>query len=342
MNNKITIYLIICYMSSVYSATAPSDQACLFFHGLGGDKNQVLQYTSQEILPKNCQSFDSPEVDNGGFRAAVFAQQPAINAALNKIKTIRTEKLYGYGLSQGGGAIITTAASLAEKQAKTDAQNVDMPKRFEAIVCEAPFADPHMVFYETPKATPLRYICGGSLILRGISKCIFPKYNPFAKTPIQKISSIDKDTAILFVAAADDPLIRPDSHTLQMYMKLRKEGRNNVYLCITPTGRHVEPGATLSSPTAQQVIGAFYKRYGFDTGKNVSEEILNEKDSNGKLTYQPSIEDVSKKVQELRGTLIPALEFSGRLVTGSYMAYRLAKVASPHILSLARQVARSR
>lgn len=340
--NKVIMYMMVGCALPVYSAAEPSEQACIFFHGLGGDSSHMDLYTQEGILPKNCQCFDSPEVTNGGFRAAVFAQQPAVDAAIAKIKTIPTKKLYGYGISQGGGSIITTAADLAEQQATHNIHNPDMPKRFEAIVCEAPFADPHVVFYEHQHATPLRYICGGSTLLRGITKCIFPKYNPYSRTPIQKVSSIDKETAILFVAAENDQLIRCYSNTLALYMKLKKEGRNNVYLCTTPTGDHILPGATFSSPTAREVISAFYNRYGFNTGYNFPPEILNEKDGNGNLKYQPSIEDVSKKVRALRGTLFPALEFTGRLLTGSYIAYRMARAMSPHIISLAQRIIRSR
>jgi len=263
----------------------------IFSHGLGEDRTQGILYTSAHghhnaTLPEDYYGWDRANAMCSHyplwtkiqrFCKSTFGQDCG-SAMIKGIEDsqLNNHKKFIHGLSEGAAIVVM---ALASKKISHVA----------ACVLECPFANIDTVFTNLPL---INYIAGQSIVMKQLAHCLFYQYHPDEQQPIDVINNISEETAILFIHSEQDELIDV-AHSCVLYMVLKSQGRKNTYLLITKQGNH--PNAIRSNNNAQELVRAFWKKYGCNLSFHKLPDTtfnLDATDSEGNLIYQPSIEQV--------------------------------------------------
>jgi len=105
-------------------------------------------------------------------------------------------------------------------------------------------------------------------------KKLFHKISSYDKNglhPKDVVEKINKDIPIIFVCSKKDGLV-PYQSTINLYKQLVKSGHKHTYLLVLDSGRH---GFSIWGPDGekyQNVIHAFYKKYGLPHNQDFAEK----------------------------------------------------------------------
>ncbi|MDR3646080.1 MAG: hypothetical protein P4L22_00905 [Candidatus Babeliales bacterium] len=231
-----------CADSSSSSSSSNANSAnyeYLFAHGFDGDKNQVEHYKHYNIVDKNAQAFDGPEVyhpfpNDPGYRKVTIpnlnktclgqeADVQVLTDSLQHAGEQCNNNVVGAGVSKGASTWINAAAQ---------AHNIN---KIKALVLESPFASANEMIY---KVTYLEYIPGHEYIAKIIGKWFLPSYDFDGMQPIDSIKNIaNKNLPIFIIHSKQDTLISIN-HSRRLYLEFLKCGFKHVYLIETETGQH--------------------------------------------------------------------------------------------------------
>ena len=263
MNILSTFLLLMCCLT-VY-APVQALTRFIFAHGLGGDDEQITWYksgnnTSWSILPATSISFNFPEaefkhvqgkriklpLDNNKVNLAQEGDIQALTAIYKQVKQESPEsKIVLMGMSRGASAIITFVAT-------------QQPTGIKALVLEAPFDTLETILTQLKKKYEHASAAEQAAIARQWN---FPNYNKQGIKPINVVNKINKHIPILLIHSRQDTLI-PFESSKALYTKLRQSGHKHVYLLELYYGEHARYQFSKSALTYQQVVNAFYKKYG--------------------------------------------------------------------------------
>lgn len=238
------------------------ETAFLFAHGLGGDEEQMDFYSSAELVANTTRSLASscyaPHFDDQffgiSFRSSL-GQDGDIACLAGAYQAWAVDNKGGghgknivlCGVSRGASAIINFMARAQCKQVK-------------ALVLESPFDTVNSVvdgILGRLTWIPGLSWLGRRLIIKGVN----PAYNPQGVQPIEVVDKIQQDVPILLVCSKEDRLI-PCVATVRLYKKLKRQGRQNVYLLICKSGPHANILNHADALRYRNVTHAFYQRYG--------------------------------------------------------------------------------
>lgn len=318
---RLLLTLIISSLPLFLQAEEKKKVVSIYSHGFGGSKMRVLllskgydgilsyfygQHESMLNIGKylfnpdkhHIVSFNYPDVaiDFGIFgslpnlESANVAQKDDIKTLHKVLRRYRNNKeIIGYGYSRGAATWIT---ALGCNYLPDD---VTLPK---ALILEAPFA--------TIKSSSLFSFIKGAFdallqtfpyartlrnqITQAVFNGLIQQHDLNGIQPINVAHNIDTSIPILLVHAQDDPII-PINDTREIYLKLLKSGRKNVYLLELPKGGH---GLCLWGEYGNlycSAVHAFYKKYNLPHCEKFAQEINLSK-------LQPSITIVEKRINK--------------------------------------------
>ncbi|MBA3953895.1 prolyl oligopeptidase family serine peptidase [Candidatus Dependentiae bacterium] len=246
-----------------YSQTQPTH--FIFSHGLGGGAEQVYWYKPGNpahwfILDNHTHTFDFPEMryqvvngkrlplpmDEAKVNLAQEADIHALKQAYQQVlKSSTSSGIVLMGVSRGAAVTITFTA-------------LEQPKHIQALILEAPFDSlEHIVEY-----LKAQYAHNNTSMQEAIElQWHFAAYNKHGIKPIDVIDKLDKNLPVLFIHSKQDKLISLES-CRNLYTKLKKSGRTQVYLLELDHGEHANYQSGKDAFKYQATVHAFYKRYG--------------------------------------------------------------------------------
>lgn len=281
------------------------DHITIFAHGLGGNKKSG-ERLYKNIIGGKIIGENGPDVN---FRhQTCLAQDADINIVIEQIKENSEKNLTLSGISKGAATMINTIGTLSE-------QKPELLQHVKAVIIDSPFISPESVVHnvirskfprffqgiidETLKTTPLRFLTKYAL------KKLYPAYDPKKITPLKSIQelwrNVDKNIVIILIHSQKDSLINVNDSRM-LYLELKKLGFNNLYFIETTQGAHGKADWGIENDLVLQALHGIYLKHNlpFPQGFNRREKELNDADRDSLfsqlLTFQPTIEEISKKM----------------------------------------------
>jgi len=316
MMKKCIFFFALLLTIYAFMLAAPAKHHVLFAHGFSGSKMSAFQYTkgheklvaflannTQPIKPLEHYLFDAevhelhtfnfPDVHidlsmNGSIpdlSKANFAQRDDINTLHRTLETTPAKHLIGFGVSRGAATWLTTLGT--QKISKT----------IGALVLESPFTSTQEIdlyIYLNDTVSTLKSIIPTLNIkqtCKNLVQGVFGGHDIDGISPIQTVKSIPKTIPIMLVHSAEDRII-PLNHTRVLYVALKKQGHNHVYLVELDQGSHAKiirnPDDALPYCKA---VHAFFKKYSLPYNTTWAEGV-------DLQTFQPSIKTVLQRIEQ--------------------------------------------
>ncbi|MBI2352924.1 alpha/beta fold hydrolase [Candidatus Dependentiae bacterium] len=201
----------------------------------------------------------------------------AMHHTISKIAS--DQRIILYGCSRGGATCLSYLAQYN-------------PKNITALILDA-----------TPSCMPetihpfLATIGINSSYDQTIFSTLFPAYQKNSLSPLEAIKQIkNKNIAILLLHSQNDTKV-PFIHSMQLYLELKNNGFEHVYLVPFEKGAHA---FLLQCPESKQLylqaVHSFYKKYNLVYDPQLASESLLEK-------YQPTIENTIEKIKEYQQSI---------------------------------------
>lgn len=121
----------------------------------------------------------------------------------------------------------------------------------------------------------------------------FPAYNPSGKQALSSVQNLPKNLPIIIMHATDDPQL-PINDARKLYLELRKQGNNNVYLIEIPIYAHFHVlDYDPEKRNKIKAIQAIYRKHKLPYNKN----ILPDDEKPDIKKFQPSSNEVRKRIK---------------------------------------------
>ena len=256
-------------------------QTYLFSHGFADDANQVYNYTKKYtwfgmeykndryVLYEPIKTFDYPDVI---FKKIVNIFKTSFGQD-NEIKTLHKafketqkgdskkeddKKIVLFGLSRGASA---AANFMAEYN----------PKEVKALVLESPLDHAKIIFdhHWFIKLLAKLMFTNTERIYTFFSNV--SEHDKKGKHTIDLISKIRKDLPIMIIGSHQyhaDPI----KSISNLYKKLVESGHKHAYLLKLKKGKHSQLLSAQDGETYQNVVHAFYKKYGLRHNKEFAQK----------------------------------------------------------------------
>lgn len=248
----------------------------VYSHGFTGCWKDWRWLESSHFLDKDFYypvSFDYAEVKD--IKDASLAQTKdlaCLSQAMEEVSVLReknkNKKTLGIGYSRGAAALLNGVACAQEDKTLCSIAN------FDALILIAPFACVEWVvrqrvnknlgfendnFFSRFMARTLHYM--------GIVNVWYAKsYDRSGVQPIDVVDTIPFDIPILLVTSLEDEVCSTNGVRM-LYVTLKAQGRDNVYLLEVPKGGHCEYFSRQENVDLMRpVFSAFYEKYGFENG----------------------------------------------------------------------------
>lgn len=214
-------------------------------------KSNNLYRNSRYILYQPLIIFNYPDVI---FRKFVNIFKTSLGQ-INEVKTLmrnynraNNDEVVLFGVSRGA----STAINFASKY---------KPKNLKALVLESPFDKVEVVLKTHWFTSFLAKIPGVSnKVVYNLFKKM-SKYDENGLHPIDMVGHIDKNVPVIFICTKTDSTVSCSS-TVNLYKKLIETGHKKAHLLVLDSGRHARLMKSSEGQKMQNVVHAFYKKYG--------------------------------------------------------------------------------
>lgn len=258
-NKKIEVLL-------VDSLEQPADKAnYLFAHGIAETHEQAYWYTKGKsnlphIIDGRVFTYDYPDTTQHFWRVnftqtglgqqnEIMGLKSAYEQALAKLAAEhKPQKFVLVGMSRGATTIVNFLGQYK-------------PEHIQAAVVESPFDSTHSITKNILSKVYLDKIPGMQTIAHGIMSVLFWQHDTAGSHAIDAVVSIDKDLPMLLVCSKQDKLV-PVESTVALYTALTDSGHTKAHIFIADNGRHGRLLHDADGHKYQQVVHAFYKKYG--------------------------------------------------------------------------------
>jgi len=235
----------------------------LFSHGFTDNHKQAYSYVKEykkwgRIFKNNYYVIDG-DLETFNYPDALIKPLVRLNKTSlgqdNEIKTLKNacdkidDDVVLVGVSRGAATAINFVA-------------LHDPKNVKALVLEAPFDHVDRVFdhaWYTRLMSKILY-SGTNRRLQNLFAKI-SHYDLDGQQPINLVDKIRKDLPIIFICSESDNVIKYEASE-NLYKKLRSLGHKHVYLLKFKPGRHARLLWSKNGEIYQNVVHAFYKKYG--------------------------------------------------------------------------------
>jgi len=271
--------LCICVFVSI-SITAKAE-VYLFSHGFADDANQAYNYTpsymwfgmeyknNRHLLYKPVKTFNYPDVI---FKKIVnifktsFGQDNEINRLHKAFKEVQAKaskkeddkNIVLFGLSRGASVAANFMAAYNPNQVK-------------ALILESPIDHAKRIFdhHWFIKLLAKMTFTNTKQIYNFFSKVA--QHDENGKHTIDLIGNIKKDLPILLIGSQEDQAV-PIESIINLYKKLLRSGHKHVYLLKLKAGKHSKLLVAQDGEKYQNVVHAFYKKYGLPHDADFAQE----------------------------------------------------------------------
>jgi len=276
-----------------------SGQRVISSHGFNNYWGEILPYTKENSTSgnfifsetdHNITTFNYPDaiidcdkksrikcVFDFKFNQVSLGQENNIESIECAANTLN-EKTIGFGVSRGAATLINFMGTKGNSNIK-------------AIILDSPFATiEETIKYKMSQWSSmfLGKIPGLAKLIHLLMPIVFPSYSPNGLQPINQIENIDPDIPIILLHSKTDNGV-PISGSRQLYIKRKMIGCNNVYLVELERGKHAEGLHGKDGKKYQNVVHAFFKKYGYTHDPTFAEKENLE-------NYQPSVEAVTRRL----------------------------------------------
>lgn len=215
----------------------------LFSHGLGGNKKQAYYYQQEDIIRTPLVTFDYPDVLPNGYnpKEVNLGQEQDVATFKKAFDALqKTEKSpVLFGVSRGAATIVNFLGKYPTSPVS-------------AIILESPFD--HV-------ASIVKFKYYISALHSLVPTLLFEKYDCNGMQPITSAPLLPTHIPILLICSEEDDLI-PCSGTVALYQALKNTGNPDVYLLKLKKGVHANILWGTEGEIYQNVVHAFYKKYG--------------------------------------------------------------------------------
>lgn len=231
----------------------------LFSHGFADTGRQVRKYMREYhtrrgrakknnfyLIDEPVKTFNYPDVLckplSNVFKTSL-GQENELDVLESTYSTIDDKEIVLIGVSRGASV---AATYMGCRQAK----------KIKAVIIISPFAHVYDVF-----KTNFFY-----KIFRKISR-----YTEVGKHPIDWIGKMDLRVPVMFICSKTDRTV-PAFSTIRLHKKLVTSGHQHAYLLVLDTGKHAKFMKSEEAEKIQNIVHAFYKRYGLPCQENFAEK----------------------------------------------------------------------
>ncbi len=244
----------------------------VYCHGIGGSEHEYHGLVRAGVINSRAQG-----VQFQNERDSCLGHGRNIETLNEKINPI--EKCLVYGVSCGGVGIVNWLAKHNSHKAK-------------AVVLDATPSDMVNLVEEAQYKIGLWALWTRAHKEWALHR-LFPEYQPESIPPVKSIPHIkNKKLPIFIVHSHNDPVVDIRA-AWENYRAFKLAGFDNVYVCELQHGGHMSNAFGQDSDIYKKAINSFYKKHSLAYNKKyatLTDEELQQ--------FQPSIEDIDKKLSE--------------------------------------------
>jgi alpha-beta hydrolase superfamily lysophospholipase len=270
--NKIQYCILYLLLIGSSSTCKAKETYFLFAHGIADNHKQAYLYTKHDqrgkintnfIMPDSVFTFDFPDATTHFWRVnftktslgqanEILALYKAYNSMLETLKTqnITDPHIILFGLSRGASTVINF-------------MGLFNPLNVKALILESPFDTPQNLIKNLLAKANLDHIPGLSTIAYNILSNIFMQHNKYGLQPLDMATYIPKEMPILLICSKEDGTV-PYASTVALYNRLIETGHKKAHLLVLNIGKHSKLISGPEGNKYQQVVHAFYKKYGLE------------------------------------------------------------------------------
>jgi predicted esterase len=278
----------------------PASAIHLFCHGLGATHRQVSMYTHSMdsadypksphwIIPEPFATFDFADAINDRVEfhddkvnLGQNLDMHTLIEAYEELERSGDQDIVLVGVSRGAVTILNTVALK-----KWD-------DRLKAIIVESPYDTLQNVAHHVLKQKYIGWIPGSNRLALKMLNTKFPMIDLNGIMPISCVKDIPKNLPIFLVHSRNDAVIPPQS-SRALYIALVESGHTNVYYLEMAGGEHARLIVGPEGELYQNIIHAFYKRFGLPHNSHYARE------AHTLLDYcKPNVQTVKKLLKQNR------------------------------------------
>jgi len=166
------------------------------------------------------------------------------------------------GMSRGATTILNFMGLHGNKSQYTS--------RVKSLIVESPFATTKDLAKNMLSKIYLDQVPGMSTLAHSLVSVAFWQHDTAGECAIDAVENIPTDVPIMLVCSKEDTVV-PASSTIALYKKLRATGHNKVHIFVADHGIHGRILHDKDGVRYQNVVQAFYKKYGLHHNAQLAE-----------------------------------------------------------------------